>query len=595
MLKGEMNMKRKMISILLAVIMISTVAYGAFSETQNVPNEIDLDAEVNSFGRQEEDYGKSDTIVIDVFDEATNNQGIQKGWFGKIVKDKFNIVLNIINPQSLGESIFEICSKEKRLGDIIIVDKKVFSELLLAGFVRNLNDKLPECKNIMKFKTQIDAYNIDLTGESELYFGIPSEMTDTAPDVLTDDVIQSYPMLRWDLYKEIGSPTLNNLDDMLDALDKIHKIHSENEYGESAYPLSLWSDWDGHDNMMGIANVVQLTTWYGEKIKQSAILKPDNTFTTIYDRSCAYYKITKWLNKAYQMGLVDPESGKQNWNHVMEKIKRGRIDLIWYSWAVGFWNSLDRLNNGTAFMFIPVKDQYYYADADSYYGSDRMFGIGSDVTGEKYERVMDFLDWYASPEGLVFQHVGVEGLNYTVGEDGKYISLNDNALMDNLSVPDEYVGDDGVTGYNDGNNAINQWIVSSKCMNPISGERYALKYWESYRNSTTTEMKKEWQKVFNAKNDVEYLKMNKQLLISPNVSFTPPSDDDEISIIRNKVSTILCEYTWKLIMTDSDESFEEIWDEMIDKMDRNGYNELYKNDCSVYMEEINRKVAVALE
>ena len=131
-------MKRKMISILLAVIMISTVAYGAFSETQNVPNETDLDAEVNSFGRQEEDYGKSDTIVIDVFDEATNNPGIQKGWFGKIVKDKFNIVLNIINPQSLGESIFEICSKEKRLGDIIIVDKKG----VFRAFVSRIRKKL---------------------------------------------------------------------------------------------------------------------------------------------------------------------------------------------------------------------------------------------------------------------------------------------------------------------------------------------------------------------------------------------------------------------------------------------------------------------
>ena len=52
----------------------------------------------------------------------------------------------------------------------------------------------------------------------------------------------------------------------------------ENEDGDPAYPFTLWADWDGNDNMIGIANVVQLTTWYGEKLKGSAMLKPDYTF-----------------------------------------------------------------------------------------------------------------------------------------------------------------------------------------------------------------------------------------------------------------------------------------------------------------------------
>ena len=46
--------------------------------------------------------------------------------------------------------------------------------------------------------------------------------------------------------------------------------------------------------MMGIANVVQLTTWYGEKIKQSVIVKPDDTFTDILDKNASYYKITNF-------------------------------------------------------------------------------------------------------------------------------------------------------------------------------------------------------------------------------------------------------------------------------------------------------------
>ena len=441
----------------------------------------------------------------------------------------------------------------------------------------------------MKFKTQIDVYNKGLTGEEGKYYGIPTEMTDTSPSTLTDDVIYSSPMLRWDLYKEIGAPKLETLDDLLDALVKIHEIHPKNEQDDPAYPFSLWPDWDGNDNMVGPANVVQLTTWYGEKLKGSAMLKPDNTFSKLYERDSAYYKITKFLNKAYQLGLVDPDSGTQNWDNACAKMSSGRVDVMWYSWQVGFWNSVDRLNAGTAFRFIPVGDMQFYADADRYYGSDRMFGIGAGVEGEKYDRIMEFLDWYAGPEGVTFQHNGIEGLNYTIGEDGKFVPYKDNALMDNLPVPDEFGGG----GFSDGNNAINQWIVSSICVNPTTGERFAQKYWQSYKDMTMTEMKKEWSEMFDAEDDVDWMKKNGKLLASPSVDFTPAADDNTIAAIRTDVNKCLCEYTWNLFFCASDDEFEAMWDEMITQLDGFDYQTLFDYDCALWQPEIDAKVAAA--
>ena len=528
-------------------------------------------------------------LTIDIYDAAANYHGIQSGWFAKVVKDRFNLELNIIAPQVAGNELYATRAESGNLGDIVIVDKKDFSDLLEAGLVRDISDKLPECENIMKFQDQIDVYNKGLTGQDGVYYGIPSEMTDTSPTSLTDDVIYSSPMLRWDLYKEVGKPKMETLDDLLDVLAQIHEVHAENENGDPAYPLTLWADWDGNDNMIGIANIVQLTTWYGEKIKQSAILKPDNTFSPIYDRENAYYKIAKFLNKAYQMGLVDPESGEQNWDSVMNKLSTGRADLMWYSWETGFWNSVDRLNDGTAFIFIPVGDQLYYADADRYYGSDRMFGIGSQVEGEKYDRIMAFLDWYASPEGATFQHAGIEGLNYIVGEDGKFVPYKDNALMDNLPVPEEY----GEGGYNDGNNAINQWIVSSICVNDLTGERFAQKFWQSYKDMTMTDMKREWQETFDAEDSVDYMKKNGQLLASPSVDFTPAPDNNDIAAIRTDVNKTLCDYSWNLIFAESDDDFEALWDEMIEQMNGFGYEDLYAYDCGVYQAEVDAKVAAA--
>ena len=43
-----------------------------------------------------------DFLTIDVYDSQANFQGIQSGWFAKVVKDKFNMELNIIAPNVAG-------------------------------------------------------------------------------------------------------------------------------------------------------------------------------------------------------------------------------------------------------------------------------------------------------------------------------------------------------------------------------------------------------------------------------------------------------------------------------------------------------------
>ena len=112
-------------------------------------------------------------LVIDVYDAAANYNGTQSGWFAKVIKDRFNIELNIIAPQVVGNEVFATRAQTGNLGDLIVVDKKDFSDLLDAGLVRDISDKLPECANIMKFKEQIDAYNKGLTGEDGVYSASP--------------------------------------------------------------------------------------------------------------------------------------------------------------------------------------------------------------------------------------------------------------------------------------------------------------------------------------------------------------------------------------------------------------------------------------
>lgn len=528
-------------------------------------------------------------MTFDFYDVAANYQGTQAGWFAKVVKDKFNIELNMISPQVAGNGIYQTRCSTGNLGDIVVLERTDFTDCVKAGLIKDISADIKNYPDLMTYNDQITVLNKALPENKDgKIYGIPCQMTNTSPTSYSQDVIKSSPLLRWDLYSELGRPDIKNTDDLLDILEKMMKAHPTNNAGDPAYPLSLWKDWDGGDGMLGIANVTQLTTWYGEIIKGSNILKPDNTFIPVNSKDGAYYKMLHFLNDANRRGIVDPDSGTQDWNTACDKMKTGRVYLMWYNWQVGFWNTQDRLKDGTAFIYTPIKDQIYYADADTYYGSGRVFAVGSQVDDAKYQRIMDFLNWYASPEGLNYQHIGLKGFNYTVGSDGKYTFINDNALMDNITVPDEFGGG----GYNDGNNAINQWMVDAISTNPATGEPYNKDYWSTYKVATMTQMKKDWAAKFGAAEPVDYMKKNNILLISPNVSVSLPSDSADISIIRKQCSDIFSDYSWRMIYAKDDGEFDSLWSEMCTQMDGMGFQELSKFDKDKYQIELDAKLAV---
>lgn len=579
---------RKLTSILVAtaMVVVSLVGCGG-ADTAAAPAAGSGDAATTTTATSDGGdaaTASADGMVLEIYDCAANYQGMQTGWFQKVVNDRFGIDLNIIAPQVAGDAIYQTRASSGNLGDIVLLDAVDFADCVKSGLIKDISGEIGDCSNIMVYKTQIETYNQGLEGNNGEIYGIPTEMLNTSPTSYSEDVIYSSPLLRWDLYKELGCPDMANLDDLLDVLEQMMQAHPTNDAGDACYPLSLWADWDGGDGMIGIANVVQLTTWYGEKLRGSMILKPDGTFTPLTDKSASYYKILKFLNTAYNRGLVDPDSGTQDWNTACAKMSAGQVYLMWYSWQVGFWNSEDRLADGTAFIFCPVADQNYYCDADAYFGSGRVFGVGSKVDDAKYQKILEFLDWYASPEGCQFQHAGIEGFNYDV-VDGKYVSKNSNALMDNLPVPEEYGG----AGYNDGMNAINQWIVKSNEINPNTGETYAKEYWSSWKEATNTQMKKEWEEKFGAKEPAEWMKKNNKLVISPNVTVSLPSDSADIAVIRNQCNELVCDYSWKMIFAADDAEFDAMWDEMTATLEGNGFKDLCDFDLEKHTIELNAK------
>ena len=523
--------------------------------------------------------------TVDFYNVAANFQGVQPGWYGKIVKDKFNLNLNIIAPQVSGDgaALYQTRCASGNLGDLIILDNADMSECVDAGLVMDLNGIIQNYPNLMKFQSQIEAFNKQIGDGSGIY-AIPLEMNNNGPTDYKQLHVYTYPRMGWDMYNEVGAPELKNTDDLLNCLKAIQDAHPTNDKGDPAYAISLWKDWDS--NYMEC--VAQVTKWYGQEVNGSVLIGTDNSITPLTDKNGAYYKMLKFFFQANQMGLVDPDSATQDWNAVVSKMQDKRIYLYWYSWQYGFWNSPARGEEGVNYVEIPVADTNLYQPSDTYYGDGRVIGVGSQVSEENLARLMEFLDWYASPEGVQIQHAGTEGLTYTV-ENGKYVPTEDglNRFSAEVAVPEDMGGGN----WNDGNNMINQWIVASCDINPETGEPYSDQMWSSTIELNQTKTTKEWTEKFGAKDDVEYLLKNNMMTVVPSINMSLAIDDTDTSLIRNQTGDVIKEASWRMVFATDEADFEAQWDEMVAQLDGLGYADLVKFDTEKYQPMLDARKA----
>ena len=527
-------------------------------------------------------------LTLDVYDVASNFQGEQTGWFGKIIKDKFNLKLNIVAPQVAGDpkSLYQTRCASGKLGDIIILDNADMQDCLQAGLIADIKDDITAYPNLMKYSSQINEFNSAMDGvEAGSVYAIPTEMNSNGPTAYMEDKVYTCPRLQWNYYTEAGSPELKNTDDLLAVLKKIQDAHGTNAAGDKAYAITLWPDWDN----TSIENVNQLTKWYGQEVNGSILLGTDNSITPLTDKSGAYYKMLKFLYQAQAMGLVDPDSATQDWNAACDKMKQGRVGLLWYSWQYGFTNSPEKGEKGENYAAIPLADMNMYQASDYYYGSGRVWGVGSDVKGDKRARVMEFLDWLASPEGLELQHAGTKDFVYTVNSDGTYTLTKDglNRYSQDITVPDS----EGGGLWQDGNDKLNQWIVASVEINPNTKETYGTDYWASYIKQNQTKTTTEWQAKFGAENEVKYLEDKGQMKIVASVNKPLAIDDTDTALIRSQCGKEICTDSWKMIYATSDAEFDQMWDAMCKQLDGFGWQDLVKFDTAKYQVVVDARKA----
>ncbi|MDO0918411.1 MULTISPECIES: ABC transporter substrate-binding protein [unclassified Enterococcus] len=540
--------------------------------------------------------GYDETITIDVYNGLANYMGMQEGWFAKIVRDKFNMELNIIAPNVAGngDTLYQTRTAAGDLGDLIIVDNgQQYNELVEAGLLTDASEYYETMENVQRFDAAVQNLNKDADG----LYGFPTSVSTlkaTDPSEGLDPTFGAY--VRWDLYGEQGYPEIGTLEDLLPVIQKMQEDNPTTDSGKKVYGFSLFSDWDG--NMMNAGK--QLVTYYGYDESGFVLAKADGSdYQSILDSDSEYIRALKFYFEANQMGLVDPESTTQNYDTLFAKFQEGQVLFSWWPWlGQAAFNTTTNLTEGKGFMLAPIQDQKIFSYGAEVYGGKQFIGIGSNA--EDPERIAAFIDWLYSSEGVLANSSqtsgssGPEGLTWEM-KDGEPVltEFGKQALLDgDGDVPEEYGGG----SYKDGVSALNVNTVLPIDINPDTGFPYAYTMWESYQNETTDPVKEDWSKnMGGVESTIGYLEENDQLLVAPGASYVAPEDSSEISTLRNQAKATIIEYSWRMVFAKDEAEFDQLLKEMQETADGLGYQTVLEFDMNNAKDQNEKRIEVAKE
>ncbi|MCL2033614.1 MAG: sugar ABC transporter substrate-binding protein [Oscillospiraceae bacterium] len=530
-------------------------------------------------------------VTLEVYSQAANFQGEQPGWTAKILKDRYNITLNIIAPQAVGADIFAARSASGFLGDLVVLDNVDIQSCITAGLLVDFTEEMMSLGAFGEYKGQLDYYNSALEGvEPGQYYAWPTELANTSPTSFTPLSAGSpgtAPTVPWDYYKAIGAPELNNLTDLIGALKQMQDMFPTNAAGEAAYGITLWPDWDN----TSLENVNQLTKWYGQEVpfgNSSILLDVDGNMTELTDDDGAYKKILQFYFDANQAGIVDPDSGTQNWDNVNQKFLNKRAYLIWNDWQQGFWNTSERAENGENYIMAPVGDMKLYQPSDSYFGTGRAFAAGT-TDPVKKERVKMLMEWMTSPQGITEIMGGIKGYTFVDSTEfpGAFdrTPIGENALGDNNPIPDEYGG--GI--YRDGMLQINQWTVSSIGTNPETGYGFDPRVWPMTLKQSAVGTLNDWSDRFGTASPFQYLVDHNLTKVVPYVNVNLVPDTSDISVIRTSCGPIVCDASWRMIFARDQAEFDTLWATLKADLDGFGWQELVAFDKTKYQALVDER------
>lgn len=528
-------------------------------------------------------------ITVDVYDYLANYQGMQSGWFAKEIKDRFNMELNIIAPNvyGSGDALFETRSAAGNLGDLIITGTEGgrMDQMISSGLMYDISDLIKDREHLRKYYDVIESMNKKVT-EKGIY-GIPSEISEQSPQTSNDGIEPLVaPYVRWDAYSAVGYPKMETLEDYLDVMQKMKKQIPRSDSGKETYPISLFKDWD--DNMLVAAK--NFASLYGYIEQGFTLSKADGSdIQDITDPAGIYVRVLHFLFEANQRGLVDPESTTQNYNMLSRKYMDGQIlTSLWSYQSQSVYNTEENQSAGIGFMPAFIEDSTPLSYGCYSQGNAKtIIGVGKNTSDP--ERLVDFIDWLYSPEGMEIaaasnHGIGPEGLTWEKqGDKAVFTEFGIKALAgENPELPDTWGGGH----WSDGISGLNFKPLAMVDTDPNTGEPYLADLWTDALESRNSKLIQDWRDKYHAKTSIEFLVNKNALAVATGSSYIAPKESQDIATIRRQCKPIITDYSWKMIFASTEKEFYSLLQKMQDTAYGMGYQKVIASDTKNVKEEM---------
>ncbi len=508
-------------------------------------------------------YG-DETIEITVFSQLANYSGKLTGWFAEVMKREFNCEMTII-PDTDG--MFDTRMESGDLGDIVVFGSNgdQYQRAVAEGMLYDLNedDLLANYGSYMMenmpYALENNAnLNETVTGEKVMH-GIGHNIA-TSPD---DHEAFFYTMdVRWDLYKQLGYPEINSLDEFYQLMVDMKGICPTDENGGETYATSLWPDWDG--NMVMYIKAFATCYWGYDEMGFGLYDVENGDFHYALEEGGPYLEALKFFNKLYQAGLIDPNSMTQTYNEMSEKVTAGGTFFSIFDYAGSqLYNTDVHLEEGKAMYPMVPNDATPLCYGMNVLGGNRMYTIGANT--EYPELCMAIINYLTTPEGYMTYNYGPKDLCWYYDEEGNscLTELGEAAQADRKGtmMPEEWGGGN----FNDGTFQANNTTWSKDASNPDSnGETYNYINWKSRRTDETYDILQDWRDKYGQYTFQDYMNTT-NFKVALGTSYTESKRTDDLKIIWEQVAECLVNYTWQAIYAENDAEYDRIVGEMITK------------------------------
>lgn len=581
---------KKNIAILASVAMIASLTgCNKESEVANDPVVPDNVNEVASTPSTEMDTQETvsieeiipkETVTLEVYDQLANCSGEQAGWFAKVMKDRFNVKLHIYD-NSEGE--YDSRVESENFGDIVIwgsdgdqYHSAIKRELLLDW---NKDDLLDEYGSYIKEKMPYALEkNTIISGGTTYGFGYDVAVDSNDPT----DIMYTWD-LRWDLYRELGYPVIDDLNDMVEVLADMKKICPKDDNGKPTYGVSLFDTWDG-DMVMFVKSTA--SAYYGYDEFGVGLYDPvEQKFYPCLQSDGPYLKCLKFYNKLYQRGLLDPDSRTQGFEEMTKDYQNGTAFLNIFNFlGSANYNSEKHTQEGKMMAPCPPKLAQPIMYGQNVYGGNRVWSIGSKT---KYpELCMAIINWLSTPEGRMTMEYGPKDVCWYYDENGKtcFTELGKSARFDGKTKMNN-----GYSGtFEEGEFMMNNTTWGLDAPNPDSnGDLYNYQKWDSFSSDPNSEIEADW-RTYNNCTTFNSLFEKWNYRLSPGTMYSQSEKSEELNVIWNQVASCITKNSWKAIYAENDKEFDSIVAEMTAQAEEYGYLQ-----CVKYQENEAKKRAAA--